>query len=79
MLAKRQTTVPVTLKALMARINRKLKADNEVLKAARSPKVAARIGAFFVVRANTIVTQQVDPEAFGRELGVLNDWEHLET
>jgi hypothetical protein len=79
MLAKatKRVTVPVTLKALTARINRKLKADGEMLKAARSVQVAASVGWYFVVRGDAIVTRAVDPEELGRKLGVLAEWEHL--
>ena len=77
MLAKvKRTTAPVTLKALLARINRHL--DGEVLKRARSSNVAASVGRFFVVRGDAITAQRVDPEALARKLNVLSDWEHLE-
>jgi hypothetical protein len=80
MLAKQTTTtVPVSMRALVQRINRRLKDGGEVLKAARSKRVASSVGLFFIVRRNKIATQHVDPEAFGRELGVLSDWEHVET
>ena len=79
MLAKKLTTVPVTMRALVQRVNRKLKDEGEVLKAARSERVASTVGEFFTVRRNKIATQHVDPEALGRELGVLSGWEHLET
>jgi hypothetical protein len=78
MLAKQTTTAPVSMRALIARINRKLRDDGEVLKAARSERVASSVGLFFVVRRNAITTQHVDPEALARNLGVLSAWEHLE-
>jgi hypothetical protein len=78
MLAKRQTTVPVSMRALVQRVNRRLKVVGEVLKAARSERVASSVGQFFIVRRNKIAIQHVDPEAFGRELGVLSAWEHVE-
>jgi hypothetical protein len=79
MLAKKQTTVPVSMRALVQRINRRLKVVGEVLKAARSERVASSVGEFFTVRRNKIATQHVDPEALGRELGVLSAWEHVDT
>jgi hypothetical protein len=76
MLAKaKRVTAPVTMKALTARINRKLGANGEVLRAARSEQVAASVGRYFIVRGGTIVTRAVDPEALGRKLGVLQQWE----
>jgi hypothetical protein len=77
MLAKR-TTIAVTLKALMARINRRLGPEGKVLKAARSARIAQSVGRYFIVKGNTIVAQRVGPEALGRELGVLLEWEHLD-
>ena len=78
MLTKRATTVPVTLKALMARINRKLGEDGAILKAARGDRIAASFGRFFIVRGGQVTTQRVAPEVLARKLGVLADWEHLE-
>ena len=78
MLAKR-TTLPVTMKALMARINRKLEEDGAILKAARGDRIAASFGRFFIVSGDKVVTQRVAPEALARKLGVLADWERLET
>jgi hypothetical protein len=78
MLARKQTTVPVTMRALVQRINRRLRDEGEVLKAARSERVVSSVGLFFIVRRNKIATQHVNPEALGRELGILSPWEHLE-
>jgi hypothetical protein len=77
MLAER-TTAPVSMRALIARINRKLAAEGEVLKAARSERAASSVGLFFIVRGNRIASERVDPEALARKLGVLSAWEHLE-
>jgi hypothetical protein len=71
MLAQR-TTAPVSMRALMGRINRKLAADGQVLRAARSPKVVAKIGEYFVVRGNRIARERVDPEALGWPLWKAN-------
>ena len=51
MLARQRTTAPVSMRALIARINRRLRDDGEVLKAARSERVASSVGVFFIVRA----------------------------
>jgi hypothetical protein len=79
----RRKTVPISERALIQRINRALKDKGEILKAARSPRVADEVGQHFVVRLtgkrNNVVTQRhVDVEALGRELGVLNEWEDIE-
>ena len=67
----------VTTRALIARINRKLKPDFEVLRKARGASAEADVGEYFVVdlRFNAIVDKHVDPESYGRELGVLKDFE----
>ena len=78
MLAKR-TTIPVTMKALMARINRKLGEDGAILKAARGDRIAESFGRFFIVSGGRVTTQRVAPEQLARKLGVLQEWEHLET
>jgi hypothetical protein len=78
MLAK-HTTVPVSMRALVQRINRKLKADGEMLKMARG-RAASSVGRYFICnpQRNWIVKERVDPEALGRELGVLAAWERVE-
>ena len=78
MLARQRTTAPVSMRALIARINRKLADKGEVLKAARSERVASSVGLFFIVRRNAITAQHVDPEKLARELGLLSAWEHVE-
>ena len=72
--------VPVSMRALIARINRKLKPDTEALKAARSARARQDFGDFYVIdhKRNWLVARNVDPEAYGRELGVLHDYEVVE-
>ncbi len=67
----------ITTRALIARINRHLKNDFEALRKARGAITKALIGEYFVVdlRWNAITHQYVDPESYGRELGVLGDSE----
>jgi hypothetical protein len=71
-------TVPISTRALLQRINRRLAADGEVLKAARTAKVASSVGHYFVVRGNRIARERINPEALARELGLLADWERVE-
>jgi hypothetical protein len=76
-MAKR-TTVPVTMRALIQRINRKLKPEGEVLKVAR-PRAVSYVGQYFIINYNgRIANQRVDPEALGRKLGALAEYEHVE-
>ena len=67
------------MRALIQRINRRLP-DGEMLKTARSPRVASSVGRYYVANLNRnwITPQKVDPEAMGRELGVLSEYEHVE-
>ena len=70
--------VPVTMRALIQRINRKL-APNQKLKKCRHPSLetTTRPGEFYVVdmRRNFVIDLDADPEKMGRELGVLEPWE----
>jgi hypothetical protein len=70
-------SVPVTLRALIQRINRKLADSGQCLKAARGEKARQEVGDYYTVdvRLNFLVEKDVDPETLGRDLGVLKVWE----
>lgn len=70
---KKLHKMPVSLKAVMARINRKLAADDEQLRAVRGS------GNYFIVntKINSVTRYNVDLEKLARELGVLKEWETL--
>ena len=72
-------TVPVTMRSLVQRINRKIATDREMLKIPRDATLQQQLGEFYVLelRFNGIVRKDVDPEEFARELGVLQPWEGL--
>ena len=82
MKAKKQQKVPVTNRAVIQRINRRLKADDEVLKKARGAAAQGSLGDYYIVnvRYNAIGAggTNVDPEKYARELGVLADYEVVE-
>jgi hypothetical protein len=66
----------VTRRALIDRINRKLSRDGEVLRKLRGEIGLTEFGRHYVVDGrNLIVDRFVDPESYGRELGVLAEWE----
>ena len=70
--------VPVTARALAQRINRKLVADGQRLKATRGSRARLDLGDYFVVdRRGLAVDTYVDIEELGRELGALQTWESL--
>ena len=72
--------VPVSTRALVQRINRKLQKDDEKLKACRRDSRAYHdLGDFYVVDVSTgfVTTKDIDLEGIGREMGVLKPYEHL--
>jgi hypothetical protein len=71
--------VDVTMRSVIQRINRKLAADNEVLRVAKGERVRLQVGHYFVLdlEIGGILHQDVDPEALARELGVLRDYEEV--
>ena len=75
-----KTRVPVTARALIQRINRKLAEEGEVLKAARGAKVEQQLGTYYTLdmRTNAVVAKDVDLERLGRELGALKPFEELQ-
>ncbi len=79
------TKVPVSERALIQRINRKLQADDEMIRASRWIRSDGRLyedsntGRFFIVnfRTNFMGASHVDIEVLGHELGALKAWEEL--
>jgi hypothetical protein len=71
--------VPVSMRAIIQRINRKLAVDDEVLKTTRGERAKFDLGSHFILdwRRNFIVAKYVDPEAYAREIGVLAEWEEV--
>ena len=74
-----RTPVPVSTRALVQRINRKLKAEESVLKASRGARAQQDLGDYYLLdwRTNAVHAKDVDPEDLGRELGVLKAWERV--
>lgn len=74
------STVPVSRVALVQRINRLLAKDDEQLRATRGGKAQEQLGDFYTVdlRLNAIIHQHINLEEFGREIGALKAFEHLE-
>jgi hypothetical protein len=65
----------VSTRAIIQRINRKLKPDDEMLKAGRG-RLAGR---YYIInsRRNQIMNENVGLEALGRKLGALEAWEKV--
>jgi len=75
----KRIAVPVTMRALIQRINRALAGKNEIVKAARTEAQKEKVGSFFRVDLDSHIVNEkhVDPEKLGRKLGVLQPWEQL--
>jgi hypothetical protein len=77
---KRPTTVPVSERALIQRINRKLQHEEKRMMVARSGSRAEQeYGRYFIIdiRRSQATDADCDPEALGREIGALTKYEHL--
>ena len=73
-------TVPVSARAAIQRINRKLAPDGEKLKRCREGgRWLSDLGRYYVldVNRNVLLTRHVDLDALGRKLKVLAPWESV--
>lgn len=72
-----KTKTPVAERALLARVNRKLKHENKVMRRNRpSDACFKELGRYNVIdKAAGTVTPHVDLETLARQLGVLESWE----
>jgi len=89
MTARKLDKVPVSERALLQRVNRKLADDLEVIKRAKPVRAYVEqgyadpypldTGKFYRVdyRRNFMVEKDVDLEALAREIGALKAWEEL--
>ena len=71
--------IQVTTRALIQRINRKLKPGQEQLRISRSERAERDVGRYYVVdyRQNLVIRDNVDIEKLGRELDVLKAYEEV--
>jgi hypothetical protein len=78
-MAKRIQKIPISMRALIARINRKLKPEWKMLCASRGARAQQELGDYHVVNfhQNVIVDDHVDPEDLGRGLGVMRRYERI--
>ena len=72
--------VPLTVKALLGRINRKLARQQQVVKKARSLYVAGECGAYYLLdcHRHLIVATHVKLAELGQELGCVYDYEQVQ-
>jgi hypothetical protein len=78
-MVKRKSFVPVSERALVQRINRKLLLDDQRLVKTRGAQAILDLGEYYVLdwRRNLALDTRVDPEDLGRELGALRPWERV--
>lgn len=73
--------IPVARRSVIARINRKIRDDDLVLRSARSAQARLDVGDYFLVRRinNGIADadKHVDLEAYARKVGALQDYETI--
>jgi hypothetical protein len=71
------TTVPVTRRALIQRLNRRLSEDHQVLKKSREGFVRSNLGEYYILNLdlNQVDAMHVDPEILAKKLKVLAPWE----
>jgi hypothetical protein len=78
---KQNMKVPVSERALIQRINRKFRSEDgppaRELKKTKGARAKQELGYFYVLNTerNFIDEHHVDPEALGRELGVVSESE----
>jgi len=69
----------ITHRALLARINRALKAKAQQVKRSRKDgRDFAALGAYYVVSGGAVTAHHLDLAEYGRKLGLLADYEILE-
>jgi hypothetical protein len=68
----------VTMRALLQRINRKLKTEDQLLRTSRGSE-GNELGTFYALdfTRNVVVAKHVNPVEWGRELGVLASCERV--
>jgi len=73
------TTVPINRRALIARINRALYAQDEQVIISRGASAKQAVGDYWIRnnRKNYVAHKDIDLEDFARKLGVLQDYERL--
>lgn len=74
----KKTNVPVSMRAVFRRINRKLAVKGQILKATRGRKLKLDCGDYYILDlSGNVMDTDIDPEKLARKLGVLKDWEEV--
>jgi hypothetical protein len=72
--------IPVSEKALMARVNRKLAREGErILKSREGSRLRGNVGEFYLldVNRNTVTGTHMELEHVAKEVGALRDYEQV--
>ncbi len=69
----------ISKRALIQRINRRLKDDGQVLRTARGEGAQIEVGRYYSIDIyhNCLVFKHINLEPYARKLGVLSPWERL--
>lgn len=80
MMAKpNKTGAPVSERALLARVNRRLAGEGRMLKVARGEAARREMGTYFLVDfgENAVVNKNVSLAKLGHKMGLLRPWERM--
>ena len=69
--------VPVTERALIARINRALRPDRALKIAHPGSHLEQKVGRFYLLQGNRLARAHIDLVSFARELDCISDFEEL--
>ncbi len=77
---KRATKIQISKRAAIQRINRKLAADQEMLKTCRGERLKQEVGRYYVIDLfhNRVAEKHIELEEFGRKLGVIAGYEEVD-
>jgi len=71
--------VLVTPTALLARVNRRLAAEGQVMRKTRPGRSINDLGSYYIIDTshNVILFKDIDLEAVAQELGAIKGWERV--
>lgn len=71
---------PVSRRAVLQRVNRKLAKDGLTLKVSTGGQAQIEVGQYFVldVKRGAVIERHIKLEQFAKKSGVLADWERME-
>ena len=80
-MTEKERRVPVSVRAVIQRINRRLKKDGLLLKTCRGNRWYSKIGHYYLVsiKSGRLVETEIDLEKLARREHALELWEELNT